>query len=288
MIYFLREVATNIKRSPLMSIASVTTVMVLTIIVGSFILLVQNLNSLSQALVSEIQVIAYLEDGVDRRDITGIQRQMTAVKGVKGAHFISKETAFHQLIERMKGRIEIDDISTNPLPDSFEIDVSNPDQIRHIAEQIETIPQVEKVKYGEEIAQRMLALNRLVHIAGIVVIIALLFSTLFIVSNTIRLTVFARRQEIEIMKLVGAADWFIRWPFIIEGIFQGLLGAFISALLLSYSYHLVIPKIAETVPFIPVLLPNELLPSLFGQLLLIGAIVGALGSLFSVNKFLKL
>ena len=115
----------------------------------------------------------------------------------------------------------------------------------------------------------------------------LFLSTVLIVSNTIRLTVFARRKEIEIMQMVGAAEWFIRWPFILEGVLQGLLGSVLAAVVVGGSYAMVIPKLTETISFLPMVEAQSMLPTLLPILILNGAFVGALGSLVSVNKFLK-
>ena len=124
-------------------------------------------------------------------------------------------------------------------------------------------------------------------VTGVVVLGLLFLSTVLIVSNTIRLTVFARRKEIEIMQMVGAAEWFIRWPFILEGVLQGLLGSVLAAVVVGGSYAMVIPKLTETISFLPMVEAQNMLPTLLPILILNGAFVGALGSLVSVNKFLK-
>jgi cell division transport system permease protein len=133
----------------------------------------------------------------------------------------------------------------------------------------------------------MLNFNALVRSVGAVILGLLFLSTVLIVSNTIRLTVFARRKEIEIMQMVGAAEWFIRWPFILEGVIQGLIGSTVAASLVGTSYAMVVAKLSETVVFLPVIPAQVLLPQLLPALVLLGAFVGALGSLFSVNRFLK-
>ncbi len=282
--YFLREVATNIRRSPLMSIASVTTVLVLTLILGYFTTVMLNLEALANSLLEEVQVVAYLDDGANR---VSIEQQLRRIPEVTGTHFVSKETALKKLVERMQGRIEVSDLTRNPLPDSFEIAVVDANSLELVATRVRRIAGVASVKYGEEIARRMLNFNAMVRSIGTVVLVLLFLSTVLIVSNTIRLTVFARRKEIEIMQMVGAAEWFIRWPFILEGIVQGLLGSSIAAGLVATSYSMVVPKLVETVAFLPVLPADQLLPLLVPALIFLGGFVGALGSLVSVNKFLK-
>lgn len=282
--YFLREVATNIRRSPLMSIASVTTVLVLTLILGYFTTVMLNLEALANSLLEEVQVVAYLDDGANR---VAIEQQLRRIPEVTGTHFVSKETALKKLVERMQGRIEVSDLTRNPLPDSFEIAVVDANSLELVATRVRRIAGVASVKYGEEIARRMLNFNAMVRSIGTVILALLFLSTVLIVSNTIRLTVFARRKEIEIMQMVGAAEWFIRWPFILEGIVQGLTGSSIAAALVATSYSMVVPKLVETVAFLPVLPAEQLLPQLVPALIFLGGFVGALGSLVSVNKFLK-
>jgi cell division transport system permease protein len=282
--YFLREVYTNIRRSPLMSIASVTTVLVLTLILGYFTAVMANLERLANSLLDEVQVVAYLDDGANR---VSVGQQLERIPEITECHFVSKETALNKLVERMQGRIEVNDLTRNPLPDSFELAVDDAKNLELVAERARRVAGVAGVKYGEEIARRMLNFNALVRSVGAVILGLLFLSTVLIVSNTIRLTVFARRKEIEIMQMVGAAEWFIRWPFILEGVIQGLIGSTVAASLVGTSYAMVVAKLSETVVFLPVIPAQVLLPQLLPALVLLGAFVGALGSLFSVNRFLK-
>lgn len=282
--YFFREVLTNIRRSPLMSIASVTTVLVLTLILGYFATVMVNLEALANSLLREVQVVAYLDDDANQ---VSVAQQLERIPGVTSAHFVSKETALNKLVERMQGRIKVDDLSRNPLPDSYEVAVEGAEDLEEVAVRARRIAGVAYVKYGEEIAKKMLHFNALVRTVGIVILTLLFLSTVLIVSNTIRLTVFARRKEIEIMQMVGAAEWFIRWPFILEGVLQGLLGSAIAATLVGGSYAMVVPKLVETITFLPVVQAQDMLPHLLPALILNGGLVGAIGSLVSVNKFLK-
>jgi cell division transport system permease protein len=282
--YFLREVATNIRRSPLMSIASVTTVLVLTLILGYFTALMLNLEALANSLLDEVQVVAYLDDDANQ---VSVSQQLERIPGVEKAHFVSKETALNKLVERMNGRVKVDDLTRNPLPNSYEVSVASADDLELVAKRAQRVAGVARVKYGEEIAQRMMRFNSLVRTVGIVVLALLFLSTVLIVSNTIRLTVFARRKEIEIMQMVGAAEWFIRWPFILEGVLQGLCGSVIAAIVVGGSYAMVIPSLTQTISFLPMVQAEIMLPTLLPILVLNGGFVGALGSLVSVNKFLK-
>ncbi len=282
--YFLREVVTNIRRSPLMSVASVTTVLVLTLILGYFTVLMANLESLANSLLDEVQVVAYLDDDANK---VAVAQQLERIPGVTSAHFVSKETALKKVVERMQGRIEVDDLTQNPLPDSYELGVTDAESLEPVASRARRIAGVQSVKYGEEVARRMLNFNALVRGLGSIVLSLLFLSTVLIVSNTIRLTVFARRKEIEIMQMVGAAEWFIRWPFILEGVFQGLVGSTLAAAVVGSSYSMLVPQLVQTISFLPVVPAADLMPFLIPGLVFLGGFVGGLGSLVSVNKFLK-
>ncbi|GMU50963.1 MAG: cell division protein FtsX [Candidatus Xenobia bacterium] len=285
--YFLREVLVNVRRSPLMSVASVTTVMVLTMIVGFFLVLMANLSNLARDLASDLKVVAYLEADFNRDQLGELRARVLRLPGVEGVSFVSREQAFEHLKKRMNNRIQLGDLTHNPLPDALEIRVRRAEDLEKVGHKVKGVGSIEKVRFGEDVARRMLALNRIVRTVGLVVLILLLVSTLLVVSNTIRLTVYARRRDIEVMQLVGAAGWFIRWPFLLEGILQGLVGAALAATVVSESYRLLVPQLLSSVSFLPVAAPESLLPWLCPALLLLGALVGLLGSWISVNRFLK-
>ncbi|MEW6279356.1 MAG: permease-like cell division protein FtsX [Candidatus Eremiobacterota bacterium] len=287
MLYFLREVLLNVRRSPLMSIASITTVMVLTLILGFFLALMANLEGLARNLVGDLKVVAYLQDEFPREQVPQLRAGILRLEGVEGVTFVGKEKAFERLQKRMNGRIRLQDVSRNPLPDALEIRVRQGDRLESVASAVKKLAGVRKVRFGEDVARRMLALNRVVRVIGLSVLALLLCSTLLVVSNTIRLTVFARRREIEIMQLVGAAGWFVRWPFMLEGVFHGLMGSALGASVVSESYRMLVPQLVRAVPFLPIEPAEAVLPWLVPGLLALGAFVGALGSWISVNRFLR-
>ena len=284
---FLREVITNIRRNPMMSIASISTVMVLALILGLFTLVVANLDRLANELAGEMQIKVYMASTFPAEEAEVCKERILKIEHVTGAKFIPKEEAFAKLRERLDGRISLEDLEQNPLPDAYQVPVDDPQYLEQVAQQLHEITAVDKVDYGREEASRLLALNKAVRTVGFLILLLLLASTVLIVSNTIRLTVFARRKEIDIMQLVGAADWFIRWPFILEGVAQGFIGAGLSALALDLGYRMVVPHFQRSIAFVPVIPPNEIMPYLCIGLGLMGCIVGAIGSLISVNRYLK-
>ncbi len=286
--YFVREVYINMRRNVLMSMASISTVLILSLILGFFIIIVVNLNYWSENIVKQLQIVVYISDGMNDKQIGVLKSSLETTPHIDKIRFISKDEALKIMKERLKNQFEISDIGKNPLPNSFEVIVNKPDKIPNVAAVIKTYPGVDKVRYGEKIAGKLLVINRAVHWIGILIILTLFLSTLFIVSNTIRLTVFARRREITVMQLVGAANWFIRWPFIMEGVLQGFLGALISLLLIKLIYTYFIPRIETALPFLTMVSFNSLFSMVSIILLGTGIFVGATGSLISVNRFLKL
>lgn len=284
---FLREVITNIKRNPMMSIASISTVMVLALILGLFIIAIANLEALADELAGEMHIKVYMADSFNPENVNDFKAQANKIDHISRITFVPKDEAFKKLRERLNAKLSLDDLEQNPLPDAFEIPVDNPKFLEAVAYKLAQIEDVATVDYGREEAKKLMTLNHFVRLVGIVILALLFISTILIVSNTIRLTVFARRKEIDIMQLVGAADWFIRWPFILEGVLQGLIGSGLAAVLLDISYRMVVPQLQKSISFLPILEPNALLPYLIIGLILMGMLVGALGSLISVNRYLK-
>ncbi len=149
------------------------------------------------------------------------------------------------------------------------------------------MPGVETAKYGQDVVEHLFDITRLVRLFGIALMFVLALATLFIISNTIRLTVFARRKEVAIMKYVGATDWFIRWPFLLEGIVMGCFGGIIAALALRGVYRVIAAKIYDTLAFFPLIPENPFLHYVTLAILICGMAIGALGSTISLKKFLK-
>ena len=174
----------------------------------------------------------------------------------------------------------------NPFPASFEIQVDNPERIPQLVPQFQQMPGVETAKFGQEVVEHLFQLTRVLRIGGVLLIILLAIATLFIISNTIRITVFARRREVNIMKYVGATDWFIRWPFLLEGMIMGFVGALIASVALYKGYNAIQAKIYGTLAFFPMLPSWPTMGWLCGGLVCVGTLIGALGSSISLRKFL--
>ena len=287
--YFVREVFNSLKRNNWMSVASVGTVAVSLFIFGMFLMLVMNMNKMVESLESQVQIKVYLKDNFSRDDARALEVDLKNMQGVEKVTFVPKEEAMEKFKERLgdqKTLLEaLDD--TNPLPDSFEVMLIQPELVKTAAEAIEKYEGVEAAKYGQDVMEHLFDITRLIRIFGFALMFVLALATLFISANTIRLTVFARRKEIAIMKYVGATDWFIRWPFVLEGMVMGLFGSLIASIILRFSYAGITAKIYSTLAFFPLIPEYPFLDYVTCVVMLGGMIMGAIGSAVSIKRFLK-
>lgn len=287
--YFLREVRLNMQRNPLMNIACISNIIILSMCLGIFLILIWNMNNmLSTTFMQQIVIIARLEKNINSRDITRIRNEFKNIPNINESAFINKDRALMELQEKFGKQVDLTNLKNNPLPNYFKIKVANENQIALTAGLVKKIKGVEEVKYGEGFTEKLLKIDKAIKIAGFLIIFLLLIVNIFVVSNTIRLTVFARSREIRIMQLVGAANWFIRWPFIIEGILQGIIGSLLSIVIIALTYPELAAQFHQQLPFIPLIYPAIVITKLSVLLVIVGATVGAVGSFISVNKFLHL
>ena len=287
--YFVREVAISLRRNNWMSFASVGTVAVSLFVLGVFLILVLNMNRLASTLESQVQINVYIEDKVSDTNRSYIADDINQLSGVESVTFISKDEALERLKKRLGDQDYLLDAlgDENPLPDSFEVTMRDPSLVQTAAESIAEFDGVESAKFGQDVVEHLFDITRLMRIFGLILMLLLAGATLFIISNTIRLTVFARRKEIAIMKYVGATDWFIRWPFILEGMVLGLIGGIISAFALRSFYAAMASKIYSTLAFFPLMPQYPFMSYVSIALIISGMIIGVIGSTISLKRFLK-
>ena len=287
--YFIQEVFRSLRRNNWMSFASIGTVAVSLFVLGVFLLLVLNMNRMASTLESQVQISVYLEDGLKEADRKDIATDIEALQGIESITYVDKDEAKTRLEERLGDQKYLLDAlgDKNPLPDSFEVVVKSPDLVETAATAIARMDGVEEAKYGQDVIEHLFAITRLIRVFGLVLMALLAGATLFIISNTIRLTVFARRKEIAIMKYVGATDWFIRWPFLMEGMVLGFVGGIIAAIALRSFYAAMAAKITDTLTFFPLMPQYPAMNYITVALLLAGMAIGALGSAVSLKRFLK-
>lgn len=287
--YFIREAIISLKRNSLMSFASVSTVALSLLILGIFLVMVLNLNNMASTLETQVQISVYLQDNMTDREMREVGTRITKLPGVIQVMFVSKDEALERFKERLGEQQGILAAlgETNPLPNAFEVKVDKPERVKPVAEAIGQFKGVENAKFGQEVVEHLFNLTKMMRIFGLVLIIFLALAALFIISNTIRITVFARRREIAIMKYVGATDWFIRWPFLIEGMMLGISGAVIAVLLLTEIYSALTQQVYQSLAFLPLIPKYPFITNISMVLIVTGAVIGALGSSISLRKYIK-
>jgi cell division transport system permease protein len=285
----LREGSKNIFRNGWMTIASIGAVTVTLILVGVFLALVFNLNNFASNVESDVEMSVYLDPTLENDQVEAIQGELESIDKVGSVKYSSKEEQLNQLMKDM-GQTEWDLFEQdNPLSDTYVVKTSKPQDISSVADEVGELDGVDKVDYGESTVDSLFTVSKYSRIIGAVLIIGLVFTAIFLISNTIKITIIARSREIGIMKLVGATNSFIRWPFFIEGLMLGVLGAIIPIAIVLGGYYYLSNNVSQNIDigFVQILPYAPFAFQLSGLLLAIGAVIGVWGSVMSVRKFLK-
>ena len=287
--YFIKEVYTSFKRNIWMTLASIFTVVLSLFILGFFSIVILNLNKMADTLESQVQISVYLKDDLSQEEIDETKETLSKIEGLQDIKFTTREEAMENFKERLGDQQFLLDAldDTNPLPDSFSLTVTSPQQVKTIADTVVALDSVESASYSQDIINHLFNLTHLIRLIGVALIILLTGAAIFIISNTIRLTVFARRKEIAIMKYVGATDWFIRWPFLLEGICLGFIGGGLATIFLYIVYNQVTQELYEAMAFFPLIPQHPFINYISLAILVAGIIIGALGSTISLKRFLK-
>ena len=287
--YFIKETYKSIRRNGFMSFASISTVAVSLLVLGMFLMIFLNSNNLAKYLENQVQISVYMQDSATDKELASVKDKLTKMPGVVKVTQVNKQQALERFKKRLGDQEQLLNSlgKENPFPNSFEVQVDNPDRIKVLTPQIGQLPKVETAKFGQEVVEHLFQLTKILRLGGIVLVVFLAMATLFIISNTIRLTVFARRKEVIIMKYVGATDWFIRWPFLLEGMTLGFFGAVVAFVLINSIYASLLDRIHATLAFLPLLPTSPLLLYVDLFLLAAGTGIGALGSYISLRKFLR-
>lgn len=287
--YFIKEVYTSFKRNIWMTLASIFTVVLSLFILGFFSIVILNLNKMADTLESQVQISVYLKDDLSQEEIDETKETLSKIEGLQDIKFTTREEAMENFKKRLGDQQFLLDAldDTNPLPDSFSLTVTSPQQVKTIADTAAALDSVESASYSQDVINHLFNLTHLIRLIGVALIILLTGAAIFIISNTIRLTVFARRKEIAIMKYVGATDWFIRWPFLLEGICLGFIGGGLATIFLYIIYNQVTQEIYEAMAFFPLIPQHPFIDYISLAILVAGIIIGALGSTISLKRFLK-
>lgn len=286
-----RESLKSISRNGWMTFASVGAVAVTLILVGVFFAIMMNLNRVAQTIEDDVSIRVHIDVAATKQDQETLKKEIEAIPQVKSITFSSKQQELKNLIKSMGQEGKAFNLfqQDNPLNDVFIVKTSNPTDTMTAANKIQKLNHVAMVRYGQGTVEKMFGFIKASRNVGIVLILGLFFTAIFLISNTIKITIIARRREIKIMRLVGATNSFIRWPFFLEGLWLGILGSIIPIILISIVYYraydYIDPKLTGS--FIQILPFSPFVYQLSGILMLMGAIIGVWGSVMSVRKFLK-
>lgn len=287
--YYWREAIRSIGRNSWLSLASIGTVAVSLMIVGVFTLVVLNANQFTHGIESELEIRAILDEDLEKADESRIRFSLREIQGVSFVEFVSKEQALEEMKDSLENRKEILEglQNENPLPDSFNVKAEQAEQIPQIAQKVENIQGIEQVIYGQSFVEKLVTATRWVRIAGGIVLGVLCLATVFLISTTIRMSVFARRKEIGIMVLLGATNWFVRFPYLLEGMLLGFIGALIATAVVGAGYFSLINHLDQSLPFVSLITDQQAILTVLGGILAVGLVIGAIGSSMSIRKFLK-
>jgi cell division transport system permease protein len=285
--FFLGEVSRNFTRNAGMQATAVGTVAITIILLGLFLFVRGALTDLGGKLLDQIEVSAYLRSDVTPAQTAAIARFLKQDPHIASAQFVPKKQGLAELRTRTKGAIDTALLTENPLPDKFRIKARDPDGVPAVAASVGRLSGVDNVVYGQKIVQRLLQLGAVLRRIGIGVIVVFFVVAGIIISNTIRLTVYARRREIAIMQLVGATSTYIRLPFICEGLLDGVIGALLAVALLAAARAALWPRLLEALPWAQLTLVPVDVRVLAAQLVVVGAAIGIVGSWISVGRHLR-
>lgn len=286
--FFLSEAFRSLWRNYFMTIAAVVTVFLSMFLLGVVMVFVYNINAVLKDVEQKVEITIYLKDSANSDEIEALRQEIVDLPEVKEVQFIDKDEALKRLKEDLKEHEELlKDLPRNPLPASFEVALKDPELAGTVAVKFEGQPIVEEVRYGKELAERIFQVTSVIRNISAVFVLLLGGVSILLISNTIRLSIYARRREVEIMKLVGATNWFIRWPFIIEGLAVGLVGAIAALAFVILGTDFVMDRIRENLMFLTVPFDAVSTVEITLVILGVGAIIGAVGSGLGLRRFLN-
>ena len=296
--FFVKEAVRGLSRSSAPALAAMLTVLLTALVLGVFIPIVQATTGTANEVRSRVVVDVYVKDDATRAEREELRRAIETTTNVKSVDFISKDEALGRAREKSPGAFEegTELLGANPLPASFRVVPEDPGQVGRIVDRLAPraaggrrdpqLAAIDEVRNREDETDKILSATGLVKVLTAGLAALLVFASIALVANTIRLSLFARRREVEVMKLVGATNWFIRWPFVIEGVVVGFMGGVLAVLLLTIAKETFIDPLSDR--FALLAAPDTIdLPVLAALLLVACVTVSAIGSGITLRRFLR-
>ncbi len=292
--YIVKEGIVNTYRNILMSLASVMIVIATLIVFGFFLMIALNLELNISVLRDQPQLEVFCYNELDDNQVSKVEEAIKSNDKIEGYEVVSRQQAFEKMRQRLgENSVILEGLEgENIFPVSFIIKLKDPSLSQEVVEEFRNLSGVEHVSFSQETIDLISKITYWVRLISGLMIVVLLIISVFIISNTIKLTVFARRREINIMKFIGATDWFIRWPFIIEGVIIGLLGAVVAFIISGIGYHALEGRfnydlLSLNMSLFKMLKINDVWYQLVLYYSVIGIVVGAMGSLLSLRRYLR-
>lgn len=294
LFYFLERAFINIRQNLLVNLLTIGTIALAFLILSLALLIFVNLERVAESWSDRVQVTVYFEEEISAADLSALKTRILAVEGTEGIDYVSRQEALRRFRDRLKGQEALlEGVSAEILPSSLEIRLKknsrDSESVSRYVAQLRNIPLVSEVQYGEEWVKRFNQFMNLIRFAGLLVAGFIVIAVVFIVANTIKLTIYARKDEIELMGLVGATRLFIKIPFLIEGVVQGIVGSALALLILSGVYLAFLHNADFLFSFSNMAVGFLFLPASHLVALLVGgAALGFVGSLASLKRFISL
>lgn len=288
-LYACGEALRNLYRNKWMTIASVGVVVVTLLMLGGFMMINFNLAHITEDVKKQVEIVLYIDEEAAAEERDALQEKLMAHSSLAEVRFVHRSEAMERLKEQLGDIVEgYEGAEDNPLRDSYELRTHRPEAVGEVANELKKYPAVAEVNYGKSTVEKLFSATRAVQVIGLALMIGLAVTAIFLIAHTIRLTVFIRRREIMIMKYVGATSWFIRWPFVLEGMLIGALGAALPLAALYYIYQASLEWVASNNLMFLTLLPLPfVMAELVKYLVPLGTGLGILGSAFSMDRFLR-
>ncbi|HBM79557.1 MAG: permease-like cell division protein FtsX [Clostridiales bacterium] len=287
--YYIKQGFKSVARNRMMSIASISAVMASLIILGIFFITVANVDYLMRSVESGVEIKIFLKDDITNDQMSTIDSNLKKAEGVTDVVYESKQEAldnFKKELGENSGLVEGID-ANKVMPSSYIVKMKGPEFVEGAVKSVKGLPGVDKINDARPFVNQLIKVTNFVKTVGITLMVILLIISIFLISNTIKLTVMARRKEIGIMKFIGSTDWFIRWPFIIEGLLLGFIGALLSIVILGYGYTAVVNQLYKNYEMIKLVNPMDIIPYMAALFAAIGLFIGSIGGIISMRKFLR-
>ena len=297
--YFFSETFISLKRNFFMGFTAITTVAITLFVVGFFAIIVYDVQGIISSVESEVELAVYLEDEISDELKDYIEEEVLSWEETDSVNYVSKDQALERFKEQNEGSDILKEVEGNPLPASFEITLSSPEKIDQVALRFydkdgNYIEGVNDVIYGKNYVNKLFSITAIVGTIALLVIIVLLLAAIVLIFNTIRLSIYARRKEIEVMKLVGATNWFVRIPFLFEGFFEGFAGGIISIILLYFVGNFLLIRgervIVDTMRIkeLAIVGSSSVVLYVYIGVAVIGGLIGILSSAIALRRYVKI